>query len=357
MVPMAALAVAERALEVVVAAWRHGRRRSALLLGGALLTGLAVLAVAWLVLTRMAVSMRGSNPLGAETSAVEAAVDAVTFSSRGGPHLWALSAVTLLGVAALILRRGARWMVGSLAITWGLYLMIAGYDTELMRWLTWPWYNNTPRFAAMVVVPAAVVAAAGLALPGHLWSVRRQQRAGVEREAQHSDPWLGALLAPLIFVLVTGGANLDARQNFIERYFRPSVDRTWASPEELASLRALARRMGREGVVAANPWNGATYLPLVSDRQLLLVSEKALAPGDRQLLATDLSSAATRADVCAAMRREDVRYVITGGRPWAKLSQQAWKQYAGIDGVSPAGGFEVIAKEGPFTLWRVPQCS
>jgi hypothetical protein len=321
-----------------------------------MVTGLTVLAVVWTILTRMATGLRGSNALGAETSAVDAALDAVTFSSRGGPHLWALSAVTLLGVGVLVVRRGARWMLGSLAMTWGLYLLIAGYDTEPTRWLTWPWYNNTPRFAAMVVIPAAVVAAAGLALPGRLWTARRQ-RAGVGTEARHLDPWMGALFAPLVFVLLTGGANLYARRDFIERYFQTSVDGTWASPEELASLRSLARRMGPEGVVAANPWNGATYLPLVSDRQLLLATEKSSKPGDRHLLAENLSSAATRADVCAAMQRQDVRYVITGGRPWAKLRQQAWRQYSGIDSVSPAGGFEVVAEEGPYTLWRVPECS
>jgi hypothetical protein len=222
--------------------------------------------------------------------------------------------------------------------------------------LTWPWYNNTPRFAALVVMPAAVVAAAGLALPGRLWAARRNG-ADVVPEAHHVDPWTAALVAPLVFVLVTGGANLDARRDFIERYFTTSVDRSWASPKELASLRSLATRMEPGGVVAANPWNGATYLALVSDRQLLLPTEKSSAPGDRRLLATSLSSAATRADVCAAMRRQDVRYVITGGRPWASLSQGAWRRYAGIDGVSPAGGFEVVATEGAFTLWRVPECS
>ncbi|MFL6152132.1 MAG: DUF6541 family protein [Ornithinibacter sp.] len=356
LVPMALLAVAERVLEVVGASWRGGHRRSALLLVGALITGLAVLAVAWAVLTRLAIALRSSNSLGAETSAVDAALDAVTFSSRGSPHLWVLSAVTVLGVAVLVVRWGARWMVASLAMTLGLYLLIAGYDTELTRWLTWPWYNNTPRFAAMVVVPAAVVAAAGLALPGRLWSARRQG-AGVGPERRRIDAWMGAVLAPLLFVLVTGGANLDARRDFIERYFKTSVDRSWASPEELASLRSLARRMEPNGVVAANPWNGATYLPLVSDRQLLLATEKSSAPGDRRLLATDLSSAAVRVDVCAAMHRQNVRYVITGGRPWAKLSQRAWRRYGGIDGVSRAGGFEVVAKEGPFTLWRVPECS
>lgn len=118
-----------------------------------------------------------------------------------------------------------------------------------------------------------------------------------------------------MLLVVTGGGYVSAHRGFIDRYFNPSGDRSWANPDELNALRRLAGRIGPNDVVAANPWNGATYLYVVSGRRMLFPTEKSLAGGDRVLLATRLDKAAESPEVCAAVRRQHVRFAITGGRP------------------------------------------
>jgi hypothetical protein len=142
----------------------------------------------------------------------------------------------------------------------------------------------------------------------------------------------------------------------IDRYWHPSVYRSWASAGELAALRELARHIGPDDVTAANPWNGATYLYLVSGRQLLIPSEKVRGVDERPLLADRLDEVGTDPAVCAAARREPLRFAITGGRPFSSGGTD-WKTYPGIDAVPRSPAFTRVATAGPYTLWRLTACA
>jgi hypothetical protein len=163
------------------------------------------------------------------------------------------------------------------------------------------------------------------------------------------------VLVPAGFVVATGGY-VDQHRDMIDRYWHPSVYRSWASEPELQALRELASRIGPDDVTAANPWNGGTYLYLVSGRTLLIPSEKVRGVADRALLADRLDQVGTDAAVCAAARRHHVRFAITGGRPFSSGGTD-WKTYPGIDGVPDSSAFTREAVAGPFTLWRLTSCA
>jgi hypothetical protein len=164
-----------------------------------------------------------------------------------------------------------------------------------------------------------------------------------------------AVLVPAGFLVVTGGY-VDQHREMIDRYWHPSTYRSWASDAELRALRQLSQHIGPDDVTAANPWNGATYLYLVSGRELLIPTEKVRSPGDRSLLADRLDEVGADPEVCAAARREHVRFAITGGRPFSSGGTD-WRTYPGIDAVPHSPAFRQVATAGPYTLWELADCA
>jgi hypothetical protein len=338
-------AVAERGFEL--------GRRAAL----ACVAGLAVAALGWLAVSSLVPSMRGDSGLGPEEPVWDAFVDTVSLAPRDAPPLWVLAALAAVGAVVLLLRRGARWLVIALVACGALYTLIAGVDSSTTRWLTWPWYNNGPRLASLLVVPAVVVAAAGLAWLGRLLD-RLVRRAAPDRSGGRRRwlSWAAALLPPVAFLLLTGGGYVRAHLAYDLRYYEPSVDRSWVSPQELDALRRLAQHIPLGSRVAANPRNGGTYLYPVSGRELLVPTEKAPLDADRRLLVEHLDDAGHVAGVCAAAERDKVRYAITGGRPVGKRTSSEWRHYPGFDGVADSPAFREVESAGPYTLYELTGC-
>jgi hypothetical protein len=249
-------------------------------------------------------------------------------------------------------------VVAALVVTAALYVMVVGIDSDATRWLTWPWYNNPPRLAALLVLPGVLCAAAALALPATVvrwWSGRRSAGSATSPGVATTAVALAlAVLVPAAFVVATGGY-VRQHRDVIDRNWHPSAATSWATSSELAALRRLATEIGPDDVTAANPWNGATYLYLVSGRRLAIPTEKVRSVGDNALLAERLDEVGTDPEVCAAVRRDDVRFVITGGRHAG--GGDAWRDYPGINDVPDSSAFTRVAEAGPYTLWRLTACA
>jgi hypothetical protein len=365
--PNALISVAVLGLLVVLDAaltkgftWRRTRTRHALGLVAGAVVGAAVIAAGYALVTQRMTAMRASNPLGPEMSVGTAVDQAVLGSPRGAPPLYVLGALVLIGALVLLVRgHGRRWVVAALLATGALYVVVVGVDSEATRWFTWPWYNNPPRLAALIALPGVLCASAALTLPATAWRWWSGRRSA---GSPTSEPrWVDgvalalAVLLPAGFVVATGGY-VRQHRDMIDRYWHPSVYRSWASPGELNALRQLATHIGPDDVTAANPWNGATYLYLVSGRTLLIPSEKVRGVADRALLADRLDQVGSDQTVCVAARLARVRFVITGGRPFSSGSTE-WKTYPGIDAVPSSPAFTKVAAAGPYTLWQLTSCA
>lgn len=341
------LAVSERALLLSWQRRRHDRRAAVALVAALLACTLAALAFA-AVVTRDADLMRLSNPAGPEKSLRNAVLETLLHGPRGGPRLWVLGVVVAIGPLVLLLRHRAQsWLLASLGLSAALYVMVVAVDSPRTRLLTWPWYNNPPRLAALIVVPAVFAGAATLVALSDL-----VERLSAGTRAQG---WWPALVAPVIFVLVTGGY-VDEHRAMINGYFHPPPSRSFATASELDALRELAPDIPEDAVVAANPWNGANYLYVVSGRSMLFPTEKTLTPGDRDLLARRLDEVGTSPEVCQAARRLHVRYAITGGRPF-RNSARSFRRYDGIDAVGSSAAFRQVARAGPYRLFERTRCA
>lgn len=342
------LIVSERALGHL-RQMRRRRPRAAARGAVLLMVGMLFLVVMAAVLASRETLMRGSNPLGPEATLGRAVGEALLLAPRGGPRLWVMGAAVLVGVLTILVRfRGQRWVVAALGVSAALYVAVSGVDSTSTRWLTWPWYNNPPRLAALMVVPATVVAAASLVVV-----VEFVSRASW---AKRGPSWWTSVLVSSMLLVATSGGYVSAHRVFIDRYFNPSDARSWASQDELNALRRLARYVGPNDVVAANPWNGATYLYLVGRRRMLFPTEKSAAPGDRALLAARLDEVGESQEVCAAARRQHVRFAITGGQRFVSGSK-AFRNYPGVAQVATSAAFRQIAVAGPYRLYQLERCA
>lgn len=331
-------------------AWRlRGRPLRAL----AIPIGIALALAAMLAASRTVAptSMVETGAIGPELPVGAALGDLFYFAPRGAAYLPVLTGVVAIGIIALLVRhRGARWIVASLIFMFGLYWVNVTIDTRSVRTFTWPWYNNAVRLQAVAILPTVVAAAAGLLVVVDLLARLARRAAGAVGSVA-----IATTLVMAAFVLSTH-AYTDAHDEIIDRYFHPPASNSWASDPELRALHTMARSIPDDAVVAANPWNGGTYLYVVSGRHLLIPTEKADAEGDRKMLGLRLDQVSTDREVCAAAKRQKVQWAITGGRPFAWAGENL-KNYVGVDGVGRSPGWTRVEKVGPYTLYRLTSCA
>ncbi|MHA3837373.1 DUF6541 family protein [Terrabacter sp. AAH1] len=332
-------------------AWalRARRPRVALLVAAGTVVTL-LLSVAVTVALRRP-SMFATGAPGPEASTDKAWYAVLNFAPRSTRPLTLLSVVVGIGIIAVIWRyRGARWVVAAFATLTALFWLNVAVDATWTRYLTWPWYNNAVRLQSVAVLPAALLATAGFVFVSN----------GLVRLSKARLP--GAhLVAPLLvvglFLATTGGGFVSAHLHIVHRYFHPKAADSWASDKELRSLRALSKYLPADAVVAANPWNGPTYLYIVSGRQLLVPTEKTNFPGDRQLLSKNLDRVGTDPEVCAAAQRQHVEWAITGGRPFSWAQSWALAEFTGVDNIGSSPAWQKVAKRAPYTLYKRTACA
>jgi hypothetical protein len=294
-------------------------------------------------------SMVDTGAPGPEMSWGDAWTDVVGFAPRVAEPLQLLGVLVAVGVVVIVgWRRRALWAaVAALAFA-GLYLANTAIDSEVWRHLTWPWYNNAVRIAAAGVLPAALVAAAAVVGPA---------RAAARRWGP--SPWtelgVAALLLGLVIVPVAAGVPRDA--HWLRPYFHPGVERSWASPEELAALRELARHIPADAVTAADPWKGGTYLYVVGDRRLYFPTEKSNTTPESRLVGLRLDRVGSDPEVCRIARENHIDYAITGGVPFLWGTDVSARDYVGVNGVGRSPAWREVATAGPYTLYQRVACA
>lgn len=325
--------------------------RSAAAVGAAVvLAGLVV--AGWVAATAQASSMRESNPPGPEMPWSEALLDVVLFAPRNLDYLWAPAVLVACGLVVVAVRHTRQlWVVAGFLAVGALYLLSTAVDNDATRTLTWPWYNNPPRLAALLVVPAALLVAAALAA-----GADGLQRLSSRRLRRPMGAGAATAAVCAAYLVVSVGADTRAHRDLLDNFFNERSASAWVTQAELAALGELGRKIPSDAVVAANPYNGGSYLYLVSGRRLLYPSEKSMAEGDLQLLGRRLDEIGRDPEVCAAARRQHVSHVLTGGTS-SSFGPSRDRAYAGLPGVSLYPAFEYVAGAGPYRLYRVVDCA
>jgi hypothetical protein len=283
--------------------------------------------------------------------------DSALLGLQVGPLPWGLLVVMALGVVGCVKRVRLRWVV----VTWAAsVLLFAVAATGRPGWgslVTGYWYNDKVRIAALVVVPATLLAVVGTHTVARLLA-RLLMSFSPPPADRTRRPWALATAsgagALLLVATVTGGASHEQAGDIVDRYYHPGEPyQVLLTDADNAALRQLARRIPRDVVTADVPANGSAFLYAFHDRPVLFESLLLDPDPDHALIGDHLRDAASRPDVCDALRREGVEYAITGPeRYWLNLYQRT----AGIARLEEAPGFQQVAAAGRYKLFRIQAC-
>ncbi|WOQ16445.1 DUF6541 family protein [Raineyella sp. W15-4] len=286
-------------------------------------------------------------------SVAETVIGVVTFwGERATPTRLAsagLFAFAVIG-GAVCVRRGRDWW---LAAT-GLVFLVLGSvldatGTGLVWPWTWPWYNWAFRVQGVtdIYALALVVIGAGVVLAGG----RRLGETADGRARPLTVVTTGLVLAALLAVVAVQSR---AAARLISPLYKLSGAAAWITTDKARALVTLSGRMPPDAVVATNPWRGGQFLYLLGPQRTVIPTEKSYG-SDISLISGGLKNMTTDPAVCGAVERQRVTYVITGGAMTAG-NEQWYAKYAAIDEVDEQGGFRVVARADPYTLWKVPDC-
>ena len=140
----------------------------------------------------------------------------------------------------------------------------------------------------------------------------------------------------------------------MDRYYHPNrPDQVLLTPTEETELATLAARIPTGVVTADNPANGSGFLYALLERPVVFESLLLDPDPDHALIGAHLREAATRTDVCDALRRGNVQYAVTGPvRYWLSLEDRT----RGIADLAGVPGFQEVASAGRYRLYRIQAC-
>ncbi|MFQ6173192.1 DUF6541 family protein [Oryzobacter sp. R7] len=319
--------------------WSSGRPARAVLVAWALLLG-------WLVAWSPVFAATRQQAWPARQTTGQAVGEWLTLSPERTPV--PLVVVGFLAVGVVVAGRSPRlrWLLAVHAVGGGLFVLVAGSDGRVARWVSGPWWDDPYRLGALVAVAAVPLAAVGLrAVAG--WAADHLPAAAGRGRRE-------AVVAGVLLVgtaVLSGGLYRAETASTIER---------WAGREDMLgpAERELVAGVGHwvpEGErVAGNPFDGLAFTGPLADREAVFPHTTGRWGADRELLASSLASVATRPDVCAALDRLRVRHVLDGqSRFWTDDLRRPL--YAGLE-VAGRPGFEEVARGGSASLWRVTAC-
>lgn len=254
--------------------------------------------------------------------------------------------ITLLAVigGGVALRRKDQWWLSAIAAVFYAVTSFTYARGSALVWpLTWPWYNGSYRVhgaAAVYMVPLVIVGLAWLLGLAGEWRTRTQTIA-----------WRVVVCVAalgLIFVQTRAAVAM------VGTIYKLKGQAAWITSTEARALERLSRAMPPDAVVAADPLRGSQFLYLLGPQRTAIPSEKA-SGSDVELLGSSIHKVASDPAVCAAVKRLNVTYAITGG-----VVVRGFESYdppfAGLAAISEEGGFRVVARDSGYVLWQVPDC-
>jgi hypothetical protein len=341
---------------VAQGAWHHPRHAVPAVLA---LVAPPLLWVAAQSIHRIAIVAQVHDNSPPDETKTRVLTEALLNNPRFGAPLWVTSAFVLVGFVVALRRVRTLWLPVLHVVTWLVFLGVAAYQSNFSQLITGFWYNTSPRLAAITVIPGVLLAALGL------MSVSRLIARAVRRVAPQvrgRGPQVSLAVSALVLVAYlpsTGWNNAAQHQGRLEPFYFPKDPaQMLLTLDGERALERLAPSIPPGRLVAVNPWRGTNLLYAFTGHPVLFPTQTAVlvSPSPiRDLVAREIDRVAERPDVCDAVRRLDVTYVITGGTNFM-VNRAGLTNYPGIDRVPGQPGFARVADSGPYTLWRITAC-
>ena len=294
---------------------------------------------------------------GAHDALTSSLRDSALLALQEGAPPWGLLLLVALGALVCARRDRLRWVL----VTWAaLVLLFVVAATGRPGWgslVTGYWYNDKVRLAALLALPTALMAVAGVVALARAVG-RLLSSFTPAASSRRRAPWGLALSsgagALALALLLTSGADHDRVGELVNRYYYPrETTHVLLTPAEDGDLAALAALIPPGVVTADVPANGSALLYAFHGRPVLFTSLLLDPSPDHALIGLHLKEAATRDDVCDALRRENVQYAVTGPvRYWLSLSSRT----AGMAALGGTPGFTEVGASGRYRLYRIQAC-
>jgi hypothetical protein len=265
---------------------------------------------------------------------------------------WWLGALVVLGAVAALRSPALRPFLVAGGVFLALFVLAASYDTPASALLTAVWWNDRWRLAALFVVPAAVMAAAGLAWvkDGVQDLTSTLSREVSPRVVAVRGPVITAVLA-VVLVALTQTGYLDRNT---ARVALPYTDGPTVSGAEEAAYAELARLWDGGTVlndpVDGSPWAYALHgLPLVFKTPLTMPSDPQQFGPDRITLLEHFAPDRESVQVLDALESLDVRWVLVGDG----FATDTVSRAPGLEDLDDVPGLDEVWSNDDATIYRV----
>ncbi|GAT72634.1 hypothetical protein MHM582_1110 [Microbacterium sp. HM58-2] len=271
------------------------------------------------------------------------------------PFAFGVSALMMVGIVATVRQRHLRWMVAAWALLSLLYALAAAVGNGFVRGvILGPWYADPYRLAALapiLVIPLAAVGADAVVR----WFARRR---GVESDGERSTVvgLAGALVFMVILVLlrpVDMPAFLERTYDMKSRYVLDGD--SYLSRDERALLEDLDELVEPGARVLGNPSTGTGFGYMLSGVDVYPRNWSQPQSASWEVLAVGLRDAGDDQQVCEALAAySQPGYVLDFG-----LGEDGPGRFElpGMTDFDGQDGFELVAREGDATLWRITACA
>ncbi|MFT4234130.1 MAG: hypothetical protein QM607_03905 [Microbacterium sp.] len=349
-----------RLARLYVAAYRGGRRRTAVTWLVSTLTVLVVLAVGAITvaITRFGlldepVADRLNGPQAMSVQGFAAGILQVIggMAMTGeGPIVTAfvplLGAALAVGIVVAAREPRTRWLVCSFVIVAALFVLAAGSDGVAAKLATGIWYKDRFRLAAATPLTAIPLATLGIMRVASLLTPAKSRITALGLS--------GIVAASAAVCLFLTGSTSAIQSVFV----LPPQGAQWqiVSQKQIDFMQTQVSDMVPDGqLVLGDPWDGSALTELYAGRRAVFPHVNGQWDADRLVLAWHLQSIDENPEVCAALDRLGVRYVLYNPHTFGG-GDPSGNHFPGPHAAVEAGLFTPVASDGESTLYEITQC-
>nr|WP_285726302.1 DUF6541 family protein [Psychromicrobium sp. YIM S02556] len=271
------------------------------------------------------------------------------------PNLLGAAAI-LLGLFTLWRRRSLWWLLGQLVVAVGLFVVVSSFQQGRVRdIITGPWYNDSYRLAALLPIILVPVASAGVYWTAS-WILASPRAkafvAGLRLVPSRKIATAVVLTALGVAASQLGSVNAEVLK--ASKNYALSASSPLLTTDEVAVLQQVDSLVPSSAVVAGNPGNGSSLVFAIANRKPLQYHILAVPPtADVRLILDHLADAGSNPEVCNAVRRLGVTYVLDFG---AQEVNNGSHPTPGLRGLVAAGVARSEFQQGSASLLKLTAC-
>ncbi|HWM16674.1 MAG TPA: DUF6541 family protein [Microbacterium sp.] len=344
------------AIVFIVVQWRATASRNRRLLIAGLTSLYLVIGLILVIVLRPPAEARGW-PI--QMNLWEAFVDLITVSAwYQVPAVIAALAIVAGIVWACVSRTvPATVAIGMYAVAALLFIVVAALPLLYVRdALTGMWYNNLPRLAALLPIVMVPIGAYGVACTWAKIASTKRMRDITDHGPRWVLPSVGVAIAALAAVgMQTGPASpVPMAVQWASASYYLGPDSPLISVDEMTLIDRIDDHVPEEAVIAGSPYTGASLAYALADRPVLMPHLLMEITEDLMTVNDGLASATAGDQVCAALDRLGVGFVLDFGGVQIIDSPT---EMPGLAGLEDSGAVRLVDQEGTARLYEVVACN